>query len=78
MLFYILHLSKCSVYTITMYKIWPHCTGAQQAESERIMQQCYFLMQQALDADEADLKDLALQLYTQAVELAVSVVSTCI
>lgn len=39
------------------------------------MQQCYFLMQQALDADEADLKDLALQLYTQAVELAVSVVS---
>ncbi|XP_026327354.1 calpain-7-like [Hyposmocoma kahamanoa] len=47
--------------------------GAQQAESERSMQQCYFLMQQALDADEADLKDLALQLYTQAVELAVSV-----
>ncbi|CAH0398502.1 unnamed protein product [Chilo suppressalis] len=45
---------------------------AQQAESERCMQQCYFLMQQALDADEADLKDLALQLYTQAVELAVS------
>ncbi|CAG9786534.1 unnamed protein product [Diatraea saccharalis] len=43
-----------------------------QAESERCMQQCYFLMQQALDADEADLKDLALQLYTQAVELAVS------
>ncbi|XP_072948969.1 calpain-7-like isoform X2 [Epargyreus clarus] len=37
------------------------------------MQQCYFLLQQALDADEADLKDLALQLYTQAVELAVSV-----
>lgn len=32
-------------------------------------------MQQALDADEASLTDLALQLYTQAVELAVSVVS---
>ncbi|KAJ2948894.1 hypothetical protein O0L34_g5826 [Tuta absoluta] len=46
---------------------------SQQAECERAMQQCYFLMQQALDADEADLKDLALQLYTQAVELAVSV-----
>lgn len=30
-------------------------------------------MQQALDADEANLTDLALQLYTQAVELAVSV-----
>ncbi|XP_045448055.1 calpain-7-like [Melitaea cinxia] len=46
---------------------------AQQEESERIMQKCYFLMQQALDADEANLQDLALQLYTQAVELAVSV-----
>ncbi|VVD05817.1 unnamed protein product [Leptidea sinapis] len=46
---------------------------SQQAESERIMQKCYFLMQQALDADEAQLKDLALQLYTQAVEYAVSV-----
>ncbi|KAG7308895.1 hypothetical protein JYU34_006165 [Plutella xylostella] len=45
---------------------------AQQAESERSMQKCYFLMQQALDADEAGLKDLALQLYTKAVELAVS------
>lgn len=32
-------------------------------------------MQQALDADEASLTDLALQLYTQAVELAVNVVS---
>lgn len=39
------------------------------------MQQCYFLMQQALDADEADQNDSALQLYTQAVELAVSIVS---
>lgn len=48
---------------------------AQQEHSERIMQKCYFLMQQALDADEANLTDLALQLYTQAVELAVSVVS---
>lgn len=50
--------------------------GAQQEESIRNLQKCYFLMQQALDADEANLKDLALQLYTQAVELAVSVVST--
>ncbi|CAB3261140.1 unnamed protein product [Arctia plantaginis] len=46
---------------------------AQQAESERAMQQCYFLMQQALGADEGNLKDSALQLYMQAVELAVSV-----
>ncbi|CAB3236560.1 unnamed protein product [Arctia plantaginis] len=45
---------------------------AQQAESERAMQQCYFLMQQALGADEGNLKDSALQLYMQAVELAVS------
>lgn len=45
----------------------------QQADSERAMQQCYFLMQQALDADEANMKDEALQLYTRAVELAVSV-----
>ncbi|KAH9629383.1 hypothetical protein HF086_008899 [Spodoptera exigua] len=49
---------------------------AQQAECERAMQQCYFLMQQALDADEANLKDNALKLYTQAVELAVSVKSS--
>ncbi|XP_046965982.1 calpain-7-like isoform X1 [Vanessa cardui] len=45
---------------------------AQQEESERILQKCYFLMQQALDADEANLQDLALQLYTQAVEMAVT------
>ncbi|XP_064072702.1 calpain-7-like isoform X2 [Vanessa tameamea] len=45
---------------------------AQQEESERILQKCYFLMQQALDADEANLQDLALQLYTQAVEIAVN------
>ncbi|XP_061383599.1 calpain-7-like isoform X2 [Danaus plexippus] len=50
--------------------------GAQQEESIRNLQKCYFLMQQALDADEANLKDLALQLYTQAVELAVSVKSS--
>ncbi|XP_049872970.1 calpain-7-like [Pectinophora gossypiella] len=45
---------------------------AQQAESERAMQQCNFLLQQALDADEAALKDVAFQLYTQAVEFAVT------
>lgn len=42
------------------------------------MQQCYFLMQQALDADEAGLKDPALQLYTHAVEMAVGAVSEVI
>ncbi|XP_063536110.1 calpain-7-like [Cydia strobilella] len=49
---------------------------SQQAESERGLQQCYFLLQQALDADEAGLEDLALQLYTQAVELAVTIKSS--
>lgn len=39
------------------------------------MQKCYFLMQEALKADEAGCKDQAVQLYTQAVELAVSGVS---
>lgn len=33
-------------------------------------------MQQALDADEANLKEDALQLYTQAVDFAISVVSS--
>lgn len=49
--------------------------NAQQAESERALQQCYFLLQHALDADEEELKDQALQLYTQAVEFAVTIVS---
>ncbi|KAI8436533.1 hypothetical protein MSG28_010064, partial [Choristoneura fumiferana] len=35
--------------------------NAQQAESERALQQCYFLLQHALDADEEELKDQALQ-----------------
>lgn len=48
---------------------------AQQAEVERTLQQCYFLMQQALDADEAGVKETALQLYTRAVEMAVGAVS---
>ncbi|XP_073955964.1 calpain-7-like [Choristoneura fumiferana] len=47
--------------------------NAQQAESERALQQCYFLLQHALDADEEELKDQALQLYTQAVEFAVTI-----
>ncbi|XP_053609230.1 calpain-7-like isoform X2 [Plodia interpunctella] len=43
----------------------------QQAESERVLQEFHFLMQQALGADEAGHKDVALNLYMQAVELAV-------
>lgn len=50
-----------------------HKDRTHQKESERVMQQCYFLMQQALDADESNIKDLALQLYTKAVEMAVGI-----
>lgn len=38
--------------------------------SKEHLEQCYFLFQQGLDADEAGLKDTAVQLYSQAVELA--------
>lgn len=34
------------------------------------LERCYFLLQQGLDADEAGLKDTAIDLYSQAVELA--------
>lgn len=40
------------------------------------LQRCRFLFSQALDADEADLKDEAVELYTQAVELSIKAVST--
>lgn len=36
------------------------------------MQKCKFLISQALDADEAGLKDIAIKLYTDAVELGLS------
>lgn len=40
------------------------------------LQRCKFLMNQALDADEAGLKDIAVKLYTDAAELGLSTVST--
>jgi len=39
------------------------------------LQKCKFLMNQALDADEAGLKDIAIKLYTDAAELGLSAVS---
>lgn len=39
------------------------------------LQRCKFLMNQALDADEAGLKDIAIKLYTDAAELGLSTVS---
>lgn len=39
------------------------------------LQRCKFLMNQALDADEAGLKDIAIKLYTDAAELGLSAVS---
>lgn len=45
-------------------RVIKHSDGSQQ------LAKCYFLFQQGLDADEAGLKDTAVDLYTQAVELA--------
>lgn len=39
------------------------------------IKQCYFLFKQALDADESGLGELALELYTRAVDLAIVTVS---
>lgn len=38
------------------------------------LKQCHFLFKQALDADEAGLREKALELYTQAVEVALNTV----
>lgn len=38
------------------------------------LKQCHFLFKQALDADEAELREKALELYTQAVQVALNVV----
>lgn len=45
-----------------------------QDQEERKLRRCYFLFEQALDADKAQLKDIAVDLYAQAVELGISVV----
>ena len=39
------------------------------------LKKCKFLMNQALDADEAGLKDIAIKLYTDAAEFGLSAVS---
>jgi len=39
------------------------------------LKKCKFLMNQALDADETGLKDIAIKLYTDAAELGLSAVS---
>jgi len=39
------------------------------------LQRCKFLLNQALDADEAGYKDIAVKLYTEAAELGLSTVS---
>ncbi|XP_077298666.1 calpain-7-like [Arctopsyche grandis] len=44
-----------------------------QDPEERKLRRCYFLFEQALDADNAQLKDIAVDLYAQAVELGISV-----
>jgi hypothetical protein len=46
-----------------------------QTESQKQLQQCRFLLCQALDADEAGNKDEAVELYTQAVDLGIRAVS---
>jgi hypothetical protein len=46
-----------------------------QSESQKQLQQCRFLLCQALDADEAGNKDEAVELYTQAVDLGIRAVS---
>lgn len=40
-----------------------------------MVQQCGFLLQQALDADEANLKEQALEMYIKAVQLGIEIVS---
>lgn len=45
-------------------------------ESE--LQRCKFLLNQALDADEAGFKEEAIKLYTNAAELGLKAVSLCI
>lgn len=42
-----------------------------QSESQKQLQQCRFLLCQALDADEAGNRDGAVELYTQAVDLGI-------
>lgn len=49
--------------------------NAQQSEDLQQLQRCRFLFGQALDADEAELKEEAIELYAQAVELSLKAVS---
>jgi hypothetical protein len=74
-------------YTFHLYKLYDsNLTGTGlnqqatvqsvvQSESQKQLQQCRFLLCQALDADEAGNKDEAVELYTQAVDLGIRAVS---
>jgi len=46
-----------------------------QSQNLQALQRCNFLFGQALDADERGLPDIAIDLYGQTVEFAISVVS---
>ena len=45
-----------------------------QNQEEKKLRRCYFLFEQALDADKSTLKDVAVDLYAQAVELGITIV----
>lgn len=45
-----------------------------QNEEDKDVQRCCFLFEQAMDADEQDLKDVAAELYAQVVEFGLSIV----
>lgn len=49
--------------------------SAAQSESQQIVQRCNFLFAQALDADEQGHKEIAVDLYSQTAEFALTAVS---
>lgn len=73
----------CPKQACTYQHNWLCLAGKSEAEGAKIaqsqdakqLQQCHFLFQQALDADEGGKKDEAVQLYSQAVEVAINAVS---
>lgn len=46
--------------------------SSSQSISQQILQRCNFLFSQALDADERDHKDIAVELYSQTAEYALT------
>lgn len=45
-----------------------------KSRDELLSEKCHFLLSQALDADEAGLKDTAVQLYMQSIEMSLNTV----